>query len=573
MGIPLSGIVADLCRRAGLQTAEIDISAIVAPAVFPTDAVPGYVLERQITAAGAIKELMVAFFFGACESNGVLKFIPRTFLTLGDGSPAAVFTIAEDDLGLAADKAKLEESFGQEQDLPLQVTALYNSVALNWQQGKQVKQRDARTVTTRQQQVLSMPLSLDDTEARQIAECTLYSAWQQRQRFDANLWRALYMLVDPTDIIYLEYEGNTYEVRVLENTLGQGFVTALKLCSEDVRNYGSVVAGVANQGYTPPKLIVSAPTVLFLFDLPLLRDSDSNPSGSGFYAVMTSIDTGWPGAVLEQSSDGASFTEIDSDTVAASFGSAVNALPSPETPWTWDTVDSLRITLTLGALPGDIDLNVLNGTNALLVGGEVIQFADAVQNEDGTWTVSRLLRGRRGTEYACAGHVAGEPVIVLEAGGVLREAAALALVGAPRFYRGVTEGQDVSSAPDVDLTLAGNDLKPYAVSQIGATIDGGGNYLMAWIRRTRVGGAWLDGTGTVPLSEQSEAYQVDILNGSVVVRTLAVASPAATYTAAQQVADFGGLQTTLRVNVYQISASVGRGFVAAAVLPAATPAV
>ena len=202
----LSDVVLDLCLRSGLVASQVDTSLLEASEgspsfglVFPSSEVNGYIVERMVTAAAAIKELMVAYFFGACESDGVLKFVPRTFLTQGQGSPPSVFTIVESDLGIAADKAKLEEVFAQEQDLPLSVTVLYNDIALNWQQGKQVRQRDARFISARNQQLLSIPLSLSDDTAIQIAEATLYSAWQQRQSFSTNLWKALYMLLDPTE--------------------------------------------------------------------------------------------------------------------------------------------------------------------------------------------------------------------------------------------------------------------------------------------------------------------------------------------------------------------------------------
>jgi hypothetical protein len=32
------------------------------------------------------------------------------------------------------------------------------------------------------------------------------------------------------------------------------------------------------------------------------------------------------------------------------------------------------------------------------------------------------------------------------------------------------------------------------------------NIALTWIRRTRLGGEWRDGTGTVPLAETSVAY-------------------------------------------------------------------
>jgi hypothetical protein len=87
---------------------------------------------------------------------------------------------------------------------------------------------------------------------------------------------------------------------------------------------------------------------------------------------------------------------------------------------------------------------------------------------------------------------------------------------------------------------------------------------LTWIRRTRVNGdSW---SGEVPLGEQSEAYEVDILDGMDVVRTLSASQPSVLYAAADELADFGAPQSSLSVRVVQLSATVGRGFAAEAVL-------
>ena len=54
------------------------------------------------------------------------------------------------------------------------------------------------------------------------------------------------------------------------------------------------------------------------------------------------------------------------------------------------------------------------------------------------------------------------------------------------------------------------------------------------------------------------------MNGINVVRTIAVTTPTASYSAAQQIADFGSAQSTISVRAYQLSASVGRGWPGAA---------
>jgi hypothetical protein len=222
------------------------------------------------------------------------------------------------------------------------------------------------------------------------------------------------------------------------------------------------------------------------------------------------------------------------------------------------------VQLVRGSFAGDTPLNVLNGTNALLVGSELIQFTTAVQNADGSWTLSGLLRGRRGTEWAIASHAAGD-LVLMPSTGVQRIQDRLAIVGQLHFKKGVTAGQDPSTVSAQDFTIAGNDLKPYAPVHIAGTRDGSNNLTATWIRRTRVG--WMNlSQDPVPLSEDSEAYSINILNGSTVVRTITASSPTVAYSAADQTTDFGSAQASVSMKVYQMSAQVGRGFAGAAVV-------
>ena len=66
----------------------------------------------------------------------------------------------------------------------------------------------------------------------------------------------------------------------------------------------------------------------------------------------------------------------------------------------------------------------------------------------------------------------------------------------------------------------------------------------------------------MPLAEELEAYEVEILDGATVKRVLSTATTSAVYTAAQQTADWGaplGPGDTLDIRIFQLSALVGRG--------------
>ena len=249
------------------------------------------------------------------------------------------------------------------------------------------------------------------------------------------------------------------------------------------------------------------------------------------------------------------------------------ALDPPRSPWTWDKINTLEVRLRDpdGQLASVSDLQLLNGRNAALVvdadgGAELIQFRDVTPLGNDIYQLSTLLRGRRGSEARLA-HAAGAVIVVLEDDGALFTEP-LGLIGQPLRYRGVGRGEAFDEADTVTQTLRGTDLKPYAPAHVAGAWDGSG-ITLSWRRRTRIGGDWRDGTGTVPLAEAAEAYEVDILDSAGdVVRVLETATPQVLYPTADAEADFGSMPATLTLRVHQISAAVGRGFPATAILSA-----
>jgi hypothetical protein len=87
---------------------------------------------------------------------------------------------------------------------------------------------------------------------------------------------------------------------------------------------------------------------------------------------------------------------------------------------------------------------------------------------------------------------------------------------------------------------------------------GSGDVTVTWIRQTRIGGdAWEP--SDVPLGEESEAYQVEILDGDAVIRRTITTSPVLVYSAAEQASDFGDSPALLGLRICQVSATLGPG--------------
>ena len=561
-GETLSGIVSDLCARAGLGLSDIDVADLGAT-------VPGYVIGRQTTVRGAIEPLAQAYFFDAAESDDVLRFRTR-------GRPPAGTIDA--DLLLPLDERTGEswrERRTQEVELPERVSVVYMDVQADYQQGTQSEKRTSLplpTMHSRNQSSVELALALDATTAKQIAAKTLYSAWIERSTYEAEL-PADWLRLDPTDVVDVVFaSGSTFRTRITRLDVGAEFSLAVKGVSEAAATYVSNVA--ADGGSGKPVQIVNgqAATRLILPDLPLLRDTDdTGGSGSRIYYLMGGFGgTGWPGASLYRSADGTAWAQVRRSLSEAAWGATANALGTPTSPFATDEMNSLTVFMTTGGerLESVTQDSMLSGANAALVlkangEPEIIQFRDVTLNPDGSYTLSGLLRGRRGTDVFVDGHEAGELFVLLDPDDVETMVTSLGDLDLPRSWRAVGFGTTFEDAETLVASHTGRDLKPYAPWNVQAALTGSpANISLSWVRRTRIGGELRDGTGLVPLGETSEAYEIDILSGpgGAVKRTLTATSPNVVYANADILADFGVVPSSLTVTVFQISAVAGRGF-------------
>ncbi|MFQ5774207.1 MAG: phage tail protein [Kiloniellaceae bacterium] len=567
--VPLGDIVDDISARVGLDAAaDLDTAAL-------TDSVVGYVISDRMAARAALEPLATAYFFDAREEDFKVDFVTR------GGAPVA--DIPEADLGARGGGQEgfvplVGEERVQEIELPRRIDMTYADPAIDFQTSTQFFQRIQEAVATRKRSTINMPLALDAAEAARRIERIGFQLWQARTPYELSLSRK-HARISPADVVRATAKGVTFTLRVEQADLGANGVIRLRGVSEDAAVYASAATGAAALGVPAQSIVLSGPSALHLLDTPLLRDADE---GLGLYVAAGAFGAEpWPGAAIFKSNDGADFgppfTFISAARNAA-HGRTETALGDHGTR-TWDRTNAVSVRLFRGALASATELAVLNGANALLIGDEVVQFANATLNADGGYTLDTFLRGRRGTEWATGAHAAGERVVVLSDATLLRVALPDADLNVQRFYKAVTVGGLVGEGTQKALTFQGRALMPYAPVHIGGAPSGSpAHWTITWVRRTRLGGAWKDGAD-VPLGEESEDYEVDILNGAAVARTItSTASPGgsvvtaasrqALYTAADQIADFGAEQATLTLKVYQLSATVGRGFPGAATLAA-----
>jgi hypothetical protein len=305
---------------------------------------------------------------------------------------------------------------------------------------------------------------------------------------------------------------------------------------------------------------------LAVLDSPLLADGDVAP---GVYVGVQAAAGSFRGALVQVSRDGgASWTSLATLSQQTVMGEMRETLRDGQASvFERGSGALVRLWRDGDSLSSAGEAAVLDGAGGALVGDEVIQFAGAAQ-EGGEWRISTLLRGRRGSEWAMSGHGAGERFVLLT-----RALARVGLdpsdAGRTLDFRAIPSGSGSERAATARITYRARGLAPYAPVHVVGERNGAGDLDIAWTRRTRIGGEadWQDGVTDVPLSEESESWRIEVLDGAGgVVRTTTTGLGSWTYTAAQQVMDFGSAQAAVDVRLAQISAMSGAGFTASATL-------
>lgn len=295
--------------------------------------------------------------------------------------------------------------------------------------------------------------------------------------------------------------------------------------------------------------LVHGPTSLLLLDLPV-------PSGEAaarprLLAAAAGAGAGWRRAELSSSFDGgASWTAAGATAPPAIIGTALSA-PEGVGAALFDERNSVEIELLNDSmwLESRTDSALASGANLAALGEELIQFGIALPLGGRRFRLSRLLRGRRGTEWAAGLHSPGEPFVLIEA-------ESLAAIEVPPGALGATARVLATGLGDPDGVLAtrevsGEALRPPSPVHLRALRRTNGDLALSWVRRSRSGWIWLSGTDTA-LGEESEAYRLT-LSGAGSGRSLILSSPDYLYTATEQAAD--GLAGPVAVEVVQLGTS------------------
>jgi hypothetical protein len=365
-------------------------------------------------------------------------------------------------------------------------------------------------------------------QAKTLSEHRLEALWAARRTAKLHLgWRRA-DLRPGRKLRIAEVAGSWSVERVTLDRM----IVSLDLVGLPEREPRSAGESSPGRAVASPDLVVGQ-TKLLLLDLPLF--GEDKPATPRLFAAAAGASAGWRRAELLASWDeGASWAPVAGTAGLSTIGAALGALAGAGSELL-DTHNSVEVELLSTAmwLESRSDSALCAGANLAVLGDELFQFGAAEPVGERRFRLSRLLRGRRGTEWAAHGHQTGEAFALVEAENLTMLAPPLSSLG--RVVQIQALGLDDAEEVIVGRTLTGEVLRPPSPVHLRARRLANGNVEIHWMRRSRIGWVWMSGADA-PLGEESETYRLSIASAGA-SREVTIHEPTYLYTDAEQMLD------------------------------------
>jgi hypothetical protein len=546
---PLSDILDDVMDRCGLDGTEYDNSDADAACL-------GYMVPSRMSGADAIASPLLVHGVDLVEVDGEVRSV--------ETGGASQVTIPSDDLGAVTGDNRSEERIrvGRTPDLeiPARVDLNYVIRGKAFQQGVQSAVRHTKGHVD-EVRTIGTALTMTDDMARPKAEELLYRLWLQRESPTFRLGPKYYRYA-PGDVVTVPIAGENVRCKIVRCDIGLISEMAVSAVTDDDDVADQPAVG-GDSGTDGGELIRPGNSTLVVWNGNALVDEHGE--SVGLYMAACGGD-GWLGCDVYISRDsGSTYEFVESLVMPAIIGETIDVLPTFGTTGLVDEDSIIEVTIPAGTTLESVSLmEMLNGANAARIGDEVVQFMTATLLGDGHYQLSGFLRGRRGT--VIESHVSGTTFTMLSPDAVHYEPLGDEMINKTLYVKGVSSGQTLGDVVAQTVLIEGLEYKCYSPVDVEGSRDGGNNLTITWKRRTRMGGQLRD-YEDVPLSEDVEAYEVDIWDGASVVRTITgLSSETASYSAANQTTDGFTPGDPITVRVYQLGKYSLRGYVTEATI-------
>lgn len=489
-----------------------------------------------------VEPLAGLYHFRVIESGNTFKAMSRK-----TGTP--IQSLDEDSIVESQEIDDVKYQILQESDLPKSVDLVYKDLTKAYDTSSI---RESREVTNAENETtISTGFNLDRMQAQKIVSELLYDTWARRKSIKLRVLPQ-FVSLEPGDVISVG--SQPYRV----NSISDQFYKEIEGETFDLNIFfgGSSIVNRAGTGES--NVVLSSPLINFA-DLPIY-DGDAD----NWQPKVASWSNPFVGVNVFRSTSDTSYT-LDTVIPVRGYLGVTTATFNSGPVNIFDRDSELVVRLYNGFLSSTDELGLLNDRNLIAVetstdNWELVGFQNVELVSSGTYRLTKLIRGRYGTEDNIVPSLASDARVIVVNSALTPLNFTTSDIGISYFYRYGPSTEDLgeSSYRVRSKTFEGRGLKPYSPADVRASFDGS-DYTFTWKRRTRIDGDRWDYTTDVPLNENSEEYEVDVKdNLGTVVRTFSgLSSETVTYTASQQTAD--SISTPFSIEVFQISDTVGRG--------------
>lgn len=507
--------------------------------------IDGYVVPGPVTPRQALEPLASLFNITYREEAGSRAMLAKPYLQSGTIDAGEI--IDDEAAPLIA------ETSGHDSDLAVEMSVSHAGV-FNDHESVQTVSRRLEALGSRQAQ-FDLPAVMAKSAAGGAAEARLRDLWIGRRHLHLGLPHR-YAALAAGDAI--SFSGDNISAKLV----GEWRISRIEdaafrsLSLEAIERFYELPTRALEAGQARRIEANYGPPVFLTMDLPVNQDAATPRLHCALDAEP------WTGAYAIWSSPDVSGFRLRKTTALRSVTGTLQATLSPGVEGRYDHANSVHVSIRHSELASLPSAQLLNGENAAAIRcangeWEILQFASAELQGDGSYLLSGLLRAQLGSDAAMlSGAEEGADLVFLDAGIDVIDLdsgeATLTL-----NWRAGPATDPVSSERMTGVAHAHANLakRPYSPVHLMASRLGGDDIAIGWTRRSRIDGDIWDAE-EIPLGETAERYRVSILRpDETVAREIEVTTPAASYAAADQLTDFGLLPSALTFTVAQLTAT------------------
>lgn len=557
--IPLAEWLKDVGERLGFQRASIVTENI-------TDTIIGAIIVDDTNARRLLADVCAFYQINMIESGEGIRFTRRDDET----ALAPVATLSRDDFVGANE---LEGAFvttrKRPDDLPERVQVWYLDRDADFTPVP--FQTSRNRITTNNEVRLDLPLVIDKQDVAYYATSFLYEAWSIQLTYGFSLMPK-HIRLEPGDAVTViddDYEDIARIQSVILN--GDWSMSVSASSARDGLDLDFITDDTLRRRPSDSLRLGAPASFPIVYDGPMISPyfERENEAVKLLFIVSQANENSWPGGGVYRASGDNALTFVGNSSENPIWGRVIGRLRG-HAPCATDTFNVLEVAMPEPSFSANVNLeNSQNLTHLCAVGfgdrWELITFS-AFEYVNGRGRFSGLVRGRLGTDRNVDNHTFNE-VFVYFGSRFLASAIEAARAGEIFTYAARGFGQPLPQAERITHRFAAGTKRPYPPGDVRVT-PSGDDLVLSWRRRDRIGHiieGWRDdGEEPLPLSEENETYTLRVLDGAgEVVREWTVSNvTSVTYTSAEIAEDAFVFFDRVNIELFQVSARVGGGYLA-----------